>query len=509
MKIRITAAPGELEEKRQEVLHQLVKADILPKSFVSIGEEDINETFSFRGLEVCVEKLAGGLRHGRPLLMDYGYFPGVPAPDGDDLDVFVGPYAEDEHADESDMVYIVHQISPDTGRYDEDKVFIGCRSAIEVKKTYLLQYSQGHFGALSAIPVDYFVDNILAIKELGPKLLNSYSCGADTRKSSVDSGLADSVLLGEFRDLRPVVEVSKSLDTVPASLLYAASRSRQASYDEGDSHTSRANLVFGGDLAKGPHLASEVDGFLNRPGEASVLSTMFGLSENLQVVDGVVRPVAIFVVDDLVRAELPPECDLNNISVFRDCLAVNGNRPVRLIASPNVLATSGRVSGGEVEILHRSSNELSDITQNSLTHETIKTSPAGNRHVNTGGATNFIYRTGPGPMAPAVAQLSTVEQLKEMTDEPGRGYELTVEDLEDLNPQVPYAPHNEVREVPEDPYGIDPDKARKDQMEVGKQVLEVGRKRVSNSYSSPFSTDRKPPISTSPDELKTKRTADQ
>jgi len=103
------------------------------------GRWKLHGRMSINGVPISVENRAGSVRMGtspegipwRTVMKDhYGYFPGVPGVDGDDLDVFVGPLArklqetkgKDGHFDK---VWVVHAKDQKTGRFDEDKVMFG------------------------------------------------------------------------------------------------------------------------------------------------------------------------------------------------------------------------------------------------------------------------------------------------------------------------------------------------------------------------------------------------
>lgn len=97
----------------------------------------------FQGLDVSIESPKGHYRrwtdkHGRQgvtrMAYPYGYLRDMTrnGADGESIDVYLGP------DDTSDYAFIVHQLDPKTGDYDEDKVFLGFRSDVEAKRAYLM-----------------------------------------------------------------------------------------------------------------------------------------------------------------------------------------------------------------------------------------------------------------------------------------------------------------------------------------------------------------------------------
>ena len=91
--------------------------------------------WTLHGMHICIENLAGSTRSGvnpkgEPwsvvMPYHYGYIRNhgtnheTTAADGDKLDVAIGPLMD--HCDEA---HIINQINPDTGEFDEAKIFIG------------------------------------------------------------------------------------------------------------------------------------------------------------------------------------------------------------------------------------------------------------------------------------------------------------------------------------------------------------------------------------------------
>ncbi len=78
----------------------------------------------------------------------YGDIKGYKGADGDDIDVFIGDNPE------SNQLFIVDQIDPKTGAFDEHKVMIGFNSLDEAKAGYLANYEENWQGAgeITAVP---------------------------------------------------------------------------------------------------------------------------------------------------------------------------------------------------------------------------------------------------------------------------------------------------------------------------------------------------------------------
>jgi phage gp29-like protein len=119
--------------------------------------------YEFQGFAIAVENPAGSIRVWKDdasnvigstqMLYDYGFFEGVMAHDGEELDVYVGPDAG--AAD----VHVVHQQrKPDYKVYDEDKVFIGFPDAAAAKAAFCAHRDDGDaaFGGMSVVPLEAF-----------------------------------------------------------------------------------------------------------------------------------------------------------------------------------------------------------------------------------------------------------------------------------------------------------------------------------------------------------------
>ncbi len=105
-------------------------------------------------IKVNIENPAGSVRRSigetpawsRTLMggVHYGYLPGTKAPDGQPVDVLVGPKAHDD----SLPVFVIHQTAKD-GSYDEPKVVMGSKTARQALNVYRMQYPQSMHAGLT------------------------------------------------------------------------------------------------------------------------------------------------------------------------------------------------------------------------------------------------------------------------------------------------------------------------------------------------------------------------
>lgn len=116
---------------------------------------------NIQGLDVSIENPTGSERSGtdpdgKPwsvtMQHHYGYFRRSEGKDGEQIDVIVGPDAESQQA------YVVDQVDPKTGEFDEHKTLVGFDSEEEARAGYLANYEPGWggLGAITEMPMDEF-----------------------------------------------------------------------------------------------------------------------------------------------------------------------------------------------------------------------------------------------------------------------------------------------------------------------------------------------------------------
>lgn len=151
---------------------------------------------SVHGMNIAIENPAGSERvgvdkDGTPwsvtMQHHYGYLNRTEGKDGDQIDVIVGPNPE------SDKAYVVDQIDPKTGKFDEHKSLVGFASEEDARKGYLANYEQGWqgLGEITEMPMDQFKEWIKGGRKTRPV---TYKEGKDAGKVRSDEG---PVLLGQ------------------------------------------------------------------------------------------------------------------------------------------------------------------------------------------------------------------------------------------------------------------------------------------------------------------------
>ncbi|GJC03746.1 hypothetical protein KAM385_07750 [Aeromonas hydrophila] len=156
---------------------------------------------TLQGLDIALENPKGSTRSGTDqdgkawqstMAHDYGYIKRTLGADGDHVDVFIGDRPD------SETVYVVDQVDPKTGKFDEHKVMMGFASEPAARDGYLANYEKGWKGlsAIKAMPVEEFKR---WVKE------------GDTTKPIADAAPAQEEGRGNAQDDKPVKVPERSI----------------------------------------------------------------------------------------------------------------------------------------------------------------------------------------------------------------------------------------------------------------------------------------------------------
>ena len=119
-------------------------------------------------LKITIENPAGSIRRGTDkdgteweskMHHSYGYINGSIGSDGDQVDVFINKKTYRQRHQNFD-VYVINQIDPKTGEFDEHKCMLGFIDQDEAKKGYLSCYEDGWggIGSIKTMSYDEFVE---------------------------------------------------------------------------------------------------------------------------------------------------------------------------------------------------------------------------------------------------------------------------------------------------------------------------------------------------------------
>lgn len=111
-----------------------------------------------QGMDISIENPQGSERSGTDpngkawsvtMAHHYGYLRGTVGRDKDHIDVFIGPKIASPRA------YVVDQVDPQSGLFDEHKIMLGFASVSAAREGYLANYADGWqgLGAITPVPI--------------------------------------------------------------------------------------------------------------------------------------------------------------------------------------------------------------------------------------------------------------------------------------------------------------------------------------------------------------------
>lgn len=128
-----------------------------------LNEAKLHSRVHFEGMDLSIEVPAGGYRRGinkktkeewsHKIPASYGYIKGTHSPDGEHLDCYLRKSPK-----KGAMVYVMHQLTPDGSRFDEDKVMLGYSSKNEAVKAFKdMTFKPGTmFGGCTEFDMEHF-----------------------------------------------------------------------------------------------------------------------------------------------------------------------------------------------------------------------------------------------------------------------------------------------------------------------------------------------------------------
>ena len=139
-------APASVEEQIEEAREQV---DTNPTEAQKEAGNYRKGHVTIDGMDITIENPKGSVRSGVDskgnkwsvtMNNDYGYIRMTEGVDGDHIDVFLSDTPSEG------KVFVVDQVNPDTGEFDEHKVMYGFNSEEEAREAYLANYSEGWKG---------------------------------------------------------------------------------------------------------------------------------------------------------------------------------------------------------------------------------------------------------------------------------------------------------------------------------------------------------------------------
>ena len=147
--------------KGAEIKSEEAKVDTNPSDAQKEAGNYKKGHVTVQGFDISIEQPKGSVCSGtdengktwsQEMKNTYGYIRGTEGKDGDHIDVFLGDNPS------SEKVFVVDQLNPNTGLFDEHKAMIGFNSIEEAKDAYMSNYEDGWkgFGAITETTTDAF-----------------------------------------------------------------------------------------------------------------------------------------------------------------------------------------------------------------------------------------------------------------------------------------------------------------------------------------------------------------
>ncbi len=149
------------EVKNEEIREEADKVDVKPSEAQKEAGNYRKGHINVQGFDITIENPKGSVRSGVDengnewsveMQNHYGYFKRTEGKDGDQIDVFVGNKPESNH------IFVVDQVNPETKKFDESKVMLGFDTLQEAQDAYLSNYEEGWqgLGSITTVDVDTF-----------------------------------------------------------------------------------------------------------------------------------------------------------------------------------------------------------------------------------------------------------------------------------------------------------------------------------------------------------------
>lgn len=212
----------EREAKRREVdtaAHQAATSPLNNKPQPTLAQIEAGTYakghIDLHGLPISIENPKGSIRRGTDasgrqwetkLENHYGYFKRSAAKDGDHVDVFIGERPESTRA------FVIDQIDPKTGKYDEAKVILGALDEADAKRIYHANYEPGWkgMGAITPMEIDALKGWIGSAESKKPVALPKIAGKAITEFDDVAlARMANSPTYGEAARAKVQAEIER------------------------------------------------------------------------------------------------------------------------------------------------------------------------------------------------------------------------------------------------------------------------------------------------------------
>ena len=205
-----TSSPEKIEEEE-------AKVDTNPSEAQKEAGNYQKGHIQIDGYDITIENPKGSIRRGtdkngntweQVMNNTYGYIRGTEAVDGDHIDIFLSDNPT------SGNVYVIDQVDPETGDFDESKVMYSFGSEEEAREAYLSNYSKGWkgLGNITEVSREDFKKWIESSHRKTKPFAEYAMVKAQSLQRLKDVSELVKDLLGKYRSLAPVVVVDINSD---------------------------------------------------------------------------------------------------------------------------------------------------------------------------------------------------------------------------------------------------------------------------------------------------------
>ncbi|MDX1372457.1 MAG: hypothetical protein R3321_08295 [Nitrososphaeraceae archaeon] len=119
---------------------------------INLFKKSIREILHYKGYDIGVEYYPYQIRHNSVLHAGYGHIRGLKGRDGMALDCYIHPRIFEKLDNIENLpIYVIYQIKPWTGLFDEHKIMFGFLDREEAIKCYLKCMPKQMLGSCSEI----------------------------------------------------------------------------------------------------------------------------------------------------------------------------------------------------------------------------------------------------------------------------------------------------------------------------------------------------------------------
>ncbi len=172
--------------------------------FKQLNEAKLHSRQHFEGLDISIEVPAGGYRRGKnkktgdewaiKVPAHYGYIKGTHSPDGEHLDCYLR-----KNPKKGAKVYVVHQLTVDGSKFDEDKVMLGYSTKDEAIKAFkeVTFKPTVMYGGVTEFDMEHFQVIAFSASNSSAMLTNEKTFAEFKRKGYVTQGVKSPLMIAK------------------------------------------------------------------------------------------------------------------------------------------------------------------------------------------------------------------------------------------------------------------------------------------------------------------------